>query len=225
MKFVPTLLLLASLGGVASAASPIVQTQSAAAFTASGTVPFNFNKFDTMGGTLTLTSVTLSFSFDKTGGSYTADNDSEVAGSITFNHELKGRLISTDVSVGTTGTYISALSEGTYELAANDGDNILTYDTGGSDFQLFEPASILATGHTATISPVSWAAYSGAGTFEVSFQASQSFGVDGLGGLQSLTTASQATPTVTVTYNYVPEPASALLGGLGLLTLLRRRRN
>jgi hypothetical protein len=219
--------LFVATAGFASAAT-IFQSESAVAFTASGTRDFTFVKFDTMGGTRTLTSVTLSFSFDKTGGSYGVDNDSDVSGDITFTHNLAGRLSSADVSVGTAGTYVNALSEATFAIGADDGDADVTYNAepGDPDFKLYEPTSILATGHSATIASGSWGAYStsGAGTFAVRFQASQTFGVDGVGGLQSQTIASQATPTVTVTYNYIPEPSAALLGGLGMLCLLRRRR-
>jgi len=225
MKALKPLTMLAFLTGISSGAT-IIQTKVITPYTASGNAIATFDKFDTQGGTRTLTGVTISFSFDKLGGSYAVDNDSAAFGSITFNHELKGRLTSSDVSVGTAGTYLAALSEFTTSVGTDDGDPQSQFDTGGPDYVVYNPADILGTTTTATIEGASWAAYTGTNTFNVNFQASQTFGVDGVGGLQSQTIASQVAPTVEVIYTYtaVPEPASALLGGLGILTLLRRRR-
>ena len=81
MKLFPTLTLAVALTGVCSGAS-IVQTKVITPYTASGTATVTFDKFDIQGGTRTLTGVTLSFSFDKLGGSYAIDNDSANAGGI-----------------------------------------------------------------------------------------------------------------------------------------------
>jgi len=224
MKLFPTLTLAVALTGVCSGAS-IVQTRNITPYTAGGTRTVNFDRFDTQGGTRTLTGVTLSFSFDKLGGSYAVDNDSTDSGSIIFDHELRGRLTSSDVTVGSAGTNISALSDFTTTIGANDGDPQGQFDVGTADYVIYSPADILGTTTSATIAPEFWAAYTGTNTFNVNFVAIQSFGTSGVGGLQSQTIASQVAPSVTVTYSFIPEPTSALLGGLGLLGLLRRRRH
>ncbi len=225
MKPLLTLTLSASLIGVCHGAT-IVQTKVITPYTASGTVSSTFDKFDTQGGNRTLTGVTISFSFDKLGGSYAVDNDSQDSGEITFYHELKGRLSSPNVMVGTTATYVSAISEFTTFVGADDGDPQSQFNVGGPDYVLYSPANILGTSSSATIASGNWAAYTGTGTFIVNFQALQTFAVDGVGGLQSQTIASQVAPTVQVTYTYtaIPEFTSALLGGIGFLTLFRRRR-
>jgi uncharacterized protein (TIGR03382 family) len=48
----------------------------------------------------------------------------------------------------------------------------------------------------------------------------------GVSGLQQSFTVSNISGAVVVTYTYtaIPEPSAALLGGLGFLALLRRRR-
>lgn len=211
-----------------ASAQTIVQTQTIPTYTASGSHGVVFDKFDTMGGTRILNGVTVSFSFDKTGGSYAVDNDSAQSGNITFYHEIKARLTSTDVSLGTASTYLSALSEFTTFVGADDGDPQAEFNAGGSDYVLYTPASLLDNSHTANIAANQWAAYTGLNTFLITFQALQTFSVDGVGGLQSQTISSQVDSFVTVTYSYtttvVPEPQTALLGSLGALALLRRRR-
>lgn len=226
MKIIHTLLIITAAGGVASAATT-VQTRTITPFTAGGTESVTFNQFDTLAGTRILNSVTLGFSFDKLGGSYAVDNDSVDSGTIIFTHELRGRLSSADVNVGTTGTFLSATSQFQSFVGADNGDPQDQFNVGGPDYVNYDPTDILGTGHNAAIAQSSWAAYTGTGTFAITFEATQMFGVSGVGGLQSQTIASTVAPDMTVTYNYtnvVPEPSSALLGALGSLALLRRRR-
>ena len=232
VKSLPVLLCSVVLTGLAPAAVLLdSQSQTITTYTASGTRSLTFNQFDTLGGTRVLTGVTVAYYFDKTGGSYAVDNDSLDTGLITFSHELKGRLTSAEVAMGGAGTYIAALSEFTTvnPIAANTGDPEAQFDIGGPDYVLFQPADILATGQTAAIGAAFWGPYTGSGTFVINFQALQSFVVDGVGGLQSQTIASQVSPTVQVIYSYepaavIPEPASTVLIGLGMLGLMARRR-
>jgi len=207
----------------------IVQTATFDSFIASGTRPATFNRFDTVGGTREITGVNVSFFFDKTGGSYAIDNDSVLGGEITFSHNLRGRLVpgsGSGVSVGTAANYVNAESVFTTEVEGDDGDPDEQFNVGGPDYVIYFPDPILNTGHSATILPAFRAAYTAPSpsTFVIIFQANQLFGVDGVGGLQSQTISSMAKPTIIVTYSYIPEPSTALLGGLGLLALLRRRR-
>jgi hypothetical protein len=230
MKFIHTLLFVASLGGVASAASPIiVQTSTVAAYPAGDPTIFTFNKFNPALGTLT--SVTVGFSFDASGGSLQVDNDGLSGATVTFGREVKGKLTSADVTVGNNTTYRSAITEFDHFVAADDGDRIFplpeVFDVGGTDYYSYAPGDELGTNNSANISSELWAAYTGTGTYNVNFVSLQSFYYTGIGALQIQSTAASIAPTVTVTYNYiaaVPEPASTLLGGIGLLALLRRRR-
>lgn len=187
----------------------------------------SFNQFDTLGNTRTLTGVTISFYFDTTGGSFAVDNDSEEVGFVSFSREIMGKLTSSSVEVGTAGTYFSAQSGFTSAIGADDGDPQDQFDVGGPDYVQYIPENITGTGNAAAISSGFWGGYTGSGSFNVSFLSSQSFSVSGIGGLQSLSIASKISPTVAVTYTYsvtVPEPTTALLGGIGLLSLMRRRR-
>lgn len=68
--------------------------------------------------------------------------------------------------------------------------------------------------------------YQGTGTFTDTVTADQIVRATGLGGIQQSFTVSNISGAVVITYTYtaIPEPASALLGGLGLLGLVIRRR-
>lgn len=206
----------------------LVQSLLIPPFTASGSYLLTFDQFDTLGGTRTLTGVNVSFTFDKTGGSYAIDNDSTEAGTITFYHELRARLVSPDVHLGSASNYISALSEFSTSVGADNGDPQEEFNTDipGADYVVYTPSDLLDNAHTATITPTYWAGYTGGGTYDVTFQALQSFAADGVGGLQSQTISSVVSATVTVVYTYevVPEPQTALLGAVGMFALLNRRR-
>jgi hypothetical protein len=233
MKFVPTLLLLASLSGVASAAT-IVQTQNYS-YVPNNSQTLTFNKFDTNLGTLL--SVTVSVVLNKTGGQFEIDNDSATAGTVDLTHSVVGQLSSPDVSLRKTGAGVVFVGQSGSVTATNSlignsvsattGDNITQFNaTNDTDYVKFVPGDSTKS-DSGQIRAADQADYEslGASTFDVNFGATQTVNATGLGGLQQAFTVSNVSGNVTVTYNYIPEPASALLGGLGLLTLLRRRRN
>ena len=233
MKFATSLLFLSSFAGIASAAT-IVQTGSYS-FVPDGSQSLTFNKFNTALGTLN--SVTVTVVLNKTGGSYAVDNDSATAGTITLNHNVVGSLsvISGGVglirndfsSIGASGTLTAASSLSDQAVAATTGDSASTFNaTGLGDYVIFNPADT-STSNSGTVASFAQSSYEGTGSFVLGLGATQSISASGLGGLQQAFTVSSVSGDVTVTYNYtaaVPEPASALLGGLGLLALLRRRR-
>lgn len=231
-KIAYPLLLSAVLIGAAPAAT-LIQTQSFA-FLPDGSQDLTYNKFDTSLGTLTSVSVTISLT--KTGGQFEVDNDSTESGFITLHHNVVGSLsvVSGGVSlvrddltsIGASGTLTASSSMSPQEVTGTSGDDTDTFDaTGLSDYVRFNPLHASAT-DSGTIASLAQAAFQGPGTFVLGANALQSVNVTGLGGLQQAITVSDVSGEVTVTYHYdaIPEPASALLGGLGFLALLRRRR-
>lgn len=231
MKFIPSLLAVGSLSGAAYAAT-IVQTESFM-FVPSGSQALTFEKFDTQGGTRTLNSVTVSVVLNKTDGRFRIDNDSAEGGTITLEQRIVGMLTPDGVSlrkmdgtfVGQNGR-ITAISSLSTTIAANDGDDIDTFDTGGADYVDFSPIDTSAS-DSGMIHSDDRAGYIASGpttNFFITFDANQFTQVTGVGGLQQLINPSNAAGTITVTYDFVPEPSTALLCGVGLLVILRRRR-
>lgn len=226
------LLLAAALTGVSSAAT-LIQTQSFA-FLPDGSQDLTYNKFDTSLGTLT--SVTVSVLLNKSGGQFEVDNDSTESGFITLHHNVVGSLsvvsggvslVRDDLStIGASGALTATSSMAPQEVLGTTGDDTETFDaTGLGDYVRFNPLNASAT-DSGTIAAMAQAAFEGPGTFVLGAHALQSVNVTGLGGLQQAITVANVSGEVTVTYHYepIPEPASALLGGLGFLALLRRRR-
>jgi len=231
-KLAYPLLLTAALIGAAPAAT-LLQTQNFA-FLPDGSQELTYNKFDTSLGTLTSVSVTVLLT--KSGGQFEVDNDSTESGFITLHHNVVGSLsvvsggvslVRNDLtSIGASGTLTATSSMSPQEVMGTSGDDIETFDaTGLSDYVRFNPMDASAT-DSGTIAAMAQAAFEGPGTFVLGANALQSVNVTGLGGLQQAITVANVSGEVTVTYHYepIPEPASALLGGLGFLALLRRRR-
>ncbi len=217
-----------------SSAATIVQTQSFG-FLPNDSQALTFNKFNTALGSLT--SVTVSVSMNKTGGRFEVDNDSLDSGTIDLTHSVIGSL-SSSVSLAKTGgvTFVgqsgSVTASNTFSatIGATSGDplNAFNAQPGNVDYVRFDPANSSASDSGNIESAfISQYAFAGAQTYDITFNATQSVGVTGLGGLQQALVVSSISGDVTVTYNYsaVPEPTSALLGGLGVVALLRRRRH
>lgn len=232
-KTVIPLLLTAALIGLAPAAT-LVQLQSFA-FLPDGSQDLTFDKFDPSLGTLT--SVSVSVTLNKSGGRFEVDNDSTSSGFITLEHNVVGNLSvvaggvglfrNDFTTIGASGTLTASSSMPAQEVFGTSGDNTDTFDaTGQSDYLRFNPGNASAS-DSGTIAASAQSSYVGPGTFVLGANALQSVSVTGLGGLQQAITVADVSGEVTVTYNYlatVPEPTSALLGGLGCLLLLRRRR-
>lgn len=235
MKSFLTLTLSTALAGLSSAAT-IVQTENFS-FVPNGNRTLNFDKFDTTFGTLT--SVTVSVDMTKSGGRFEIDNDSDTAGTIDLTHSVIGLLSSTDVSlrkagggivfVGQSGSITAVNSLTGQAVGASSGDSTTSFNaTGNADYVLFQPANTSAS-DSGNIRSADITDYTsvGASTFNIKFDATQTVSATGLSGLQQAFTVSGVSGNVTVTYNYIaaiPEPTSSLLGALGFLTLLHRRR-
>jgi hypothetical protein len=231
------LLLTATLIGASSAAT-IIQTRDFA-FLPDGSQNLAYDKFDTALGTLTSVSVTIDLT--KSGGQFEVDNDSASTGSISLEHNIIGSIsvVSGDVTlvrggsmsegrsgtIGESGTLTATSVMPAQTVSATSGDDTETFDvTGQSDYVSFNPADAFAN-DSGTIALLAQSAFEGPGTFVLGANSLQSVNVTGLGGLQQAITVANVSGRVTVTYDYmpVPEPGSALLGGLGCLLLLRRR--
>lgn len=226
MKVLHTLLLLTSLSGISSAALTMSQTQNFS-FTPAASQALVFNKFDTQGGTRTLLSVTITTSLTKVGGALYVDNDSPTAASGSISQSVTINLTSGNVSlidenlIGLTGAAsVTANSYYFASLTADDGDGV-DYQAGGSDWGGTTFGNVTES-ETSGVGSIGL--YSGAGTYTITATGSQTTDTSAVSGVSGSFTPAGATGFVTITYTYVPEPTSTMLGGLGMIVLLTRYR-
>lgn len=197
-----------ALAAAAGSASAAVQTDSFS-FGPSA-VPFvGFNaldKFDTNGGLHVLTGMTLTFE-----GTLSA-NVSATA--------LSGPQV---VNVGVLGS--SDATDGLFNLALDFEDDWSSPILNSGDVHNF---GLLSVSDTAiyNVPALLWGLYTGAGTFDVDFDGTGLFGVQGGGNATIDVTnfAGSGTVTVEYTYNVIPTPGAMALLGMGGLLAARRRR-
>lgn len=223
MKALHILTLAASLSGFCSAAT-IIQTQNFS-FVPAGTVPLTFNQFDTSLGTLT--SITITTNVTKIGGSLFVDNESATPASGNISQSVTINLTSVvglvDASFAPIGTGVTATSTYAASVLADDGDGPGVQTTGPDyDGTAFGPTS---TSQTKNVNTLAFSGYEGVGTYLINAGGLQGFNTSAIGGAAVAIDPATVSGDVTITYTYtVPEPSAALLGGLGSLALLRRRR-
>lgn len=225
------LLIALASSGLASAFT-IVQTKSHSGVP-DYDAPLVFDKFDDLGGTYTLTSITITTDVTKTGGSLYVDNDSGDPASGNLTQNITITLDSVDVALlastgGLIGVNVIATSTYMATTAADNGDGAGFQAEASAPLNDYDGATFVTDTGTQTknVKSTVWSDYIGATgtTYTIHALGSQGFTAAAFGGAFMQIAPATGAVDVTVTYNYIPEPAAALLGGLGLLTILRRRR-
>lgn len=197
------------------------------------TSTLTFNKFDTDGGRLTLTGVNVSiFLLTEAQGSVGIDNDGASAASGTVTMGSKLTVTTANPDVGPTllsSTYktlspISATTSKTMSLSADDGDGV-TYSTSGSDYDIMNIVESQKSG-SLIIGNAFWSEYTanGSETFDFIATVDQSMNLTAFGGSQQLINPMAARGNVVVTYNFIPEPATASMSVMVLLAAVWVRR-
>lgn len=212
--------------GFASAVT-IVQVQPFS-FIPGNTIPLVFNEFNPAWGTLN--SITITTNVTKSGGALYVDNEAGSPASGNISQSVTITLDSLDVTLladptGLIGSNVTATSVYAASTTADNGDTpgVVDVDTPGHDYDgtAFGPVS---TFETKNVRPLVLSDYMGTGTFTINAIGSQGFNTSAFGGASVAIAPATVSGNVTITYDYVPEPGAALLGGLGMLALLRRRR-
>lgn len=233
MKKTFHLMAAAALAGFATSvasAATIVQSQ-AYSFTPTGNDVLTFSKFNTNLGTLT--AITITTELTKSGGSLFVDNDSVTPASgivtqtITINlSSVNVALLTGDVVPQSIGQGVAAVSSYSATVGADDSDGG-GYQAGGVDHDGTSFGSVF-TSDSDNVGSTYFGGYStaGAGTFNITAAGTQGIDISAIGGAAGTFTPSVADGNVIITYVYtaIPEPTTALLGALGVLGLLRRRR-
>jgi|GEM_PF-1698887 len=229
-----TLLKIAALLLVAGSLQAATITQT---MTFSGTPNYTsnlvFSKFDTMNGTRTLTGVNVSiYLLTEAQGSVGIDNDGATgaSGTVTMGTQLvvtKHTGVNNPNILDENGDGLStilATTSKTMTLTGDDGDTS-TFSTSGTDYSVM---NVTATSNTSSIVIGSdyWSKYqvNGAGTFVFDATVSQSMDITAFGGSQQLINPMAARGNVVVTYDYIPEPATASLSIVVLLAAVWVRR-
>jgi hypothetical protein len=223
MKLLHPILLVASLSGLSHAAS-VVQTLNYG-FVPTNSAALTFNKFNPALGTLT--SITITTNVIKSGGSLFVDNESATAASGNITQSVTITLTSPNVGlVNATfqpiGNGISATSTYAATVGADDGDGGGVQNT-GPDYDGTNFTSV-SNSDTGSVGVFAFGGYTGTGTFVINVSGAQSFDTGAIGGAAVAIDPAAVSGDVTLTYTYIPEPSAALLAGLGMLAVLRRRR-
>jgi len=174
-------------------------------------------------------SIQISYSLTVAGGIFIFDNDALTpANGVIAEFGTSLGVTSTDVSLlnGSFQPVISnakSTNSGTFNLAANQGDGPSDFSPDGPDGAQLSGTVVTTTG-SGNIGSVLFGQYAGGGTFTINATASQLASLSFNSGIETATTPQNASGFVTVRYEVIPEPSSALLIGLGVLGLAFRRR-
>jgi len=221
-----------AVASTAAIGAPLVQSQNF-----SGVPDYQriltFNQFDDQGGALQLTSVEVAICLVADGGALRVDNDAEdpASGTIEFGAQI---LVSSTVSL-IDNTFqpifgandLKATGGTSLNLGGDDGDQDVggtpNFSWVGDDFGEYIGGTEQVT-HGGFVDSSVHGQYTGLGTYTITLDADQVASYGSLGGVQALIDPLDTCGTVTVTYNYIPEPATLSLLALGGVALLRRRR-
>jgi len=177
-----------------------------------GSQNLSFQQFDESGG-LTLTGVTLELLSGSIQAHVEAENDSNIPGSMGINI-----FCSLDVN-GPNVSTAALISDSVGPVSVSASDGVFRSGLDYHDFGVIS-GSIASSSNSAT----NLAPWIGTGTVVVNVQGSGGFSVFGVTDSVTWVEDFGADGIVRVTYEYIPEPATMTLLGLGCMILFRKRK-
>jgi hypothetical protein len=213
----PTLavLLLAAVTGQAALATTISQPLNWGFGLSPGQQTLAFGKFDTMGGTRTLTKVTLILDSTLTAAA-TAENDKAGLPGV-MGMEVSGSVEATAQGLD----LIALLSKSAPGVLVDVSDGV---SGSGPDFHDFGTLTDMSHKSLSTMDPLDLVSYTGPGTFDLQLDGKGGFAATGVSDATIKYSNFGASGIATVVYEFTPEPASILsLLSAGMLFFRRRR--
>lgn len=196
------------------------------------TSTLTFNKFDTWSGVRSLVSVHVLMTLTSSSGTLSVDNDGAEPASVNV---ALGASSSTSYSPSVhflDASYqpllgnLTARTTGSYNLAANDGDTGGQFDAGGLDYALMQGDTVTVStgGYVNSAFLSEFQKNGGDVSFDIDTAVSQVLNFGSVGGVAGSFSPVTGSGSVTLVYEYVPEPASLTLLALGGIVFLHRRR-
>ena len=223
MKTTISLTLAALLLAVAPASALTVTQTLPYAGTPNLTAPLTFDSFDTSLGTLQ--SVEILADIEVTAGAFVVDNDSPASASVDISYGILATLVSAGEVVFPT---VSANGGDSVSLVLDpdDGDGAPIDGSGpdGATFSMVGFADSASALTSVVAHLMSFEDISAGPDFVINMQANQEFSISGDSGVDGGFLSADVEGEVTVIYNYVPEPATMSLLGIGALALIRRKK-
>ena len=188
-----------------------------------------FDKFDTLGGTRTLTSVEVKFTLNSHNGQLILDNDGALPAAGTFEFGSNGGISSTDVPL-VNGIFqpvtanLAAVHSGPFNLAGDPAPISGDFNPAAPDGMQYNGGNE-SDSDSGFIAPSVFASYIGAGgTFDIDVAVIQWQDFGGVSGIEYAVTPVDVDGSVEVIYTYIPEPVTLSFMSIGGLALLKRRK-